>query len=54
MCLDCIGVKTGLSDSEIDHYLIVIATRLQLHRLDDRCRACGNTSVVFAFERPAS
>jgi hypothetical protein len=34
-------------------FAAAIATRLELHRVIGRCRACGNTAPVFSLHRDA-
>ena len=49
LCLDCISAKAGLSTAEVDGYLHVIGRALELRRIEDRCRACGENATVFSF-----
>ena len=51
MCLDCISTKSGLSVHEIERYLTIIATSLELNRLVERCRACGESLPVISLSR---
>ena len=52
LCLDCLCVKTGLSATEVDHYLTGIATSVELCRhTGEPCRACGNEVPLFSLRR---
>jgi hypothetical protein len=49
MCLDCIASKSGVTVTEVDRYLTVIARSLELRRFEhERCRACGEERPVFS------
>jgi len=51
-CLDCLAMKAGLTVTEVDRYLTIIATTLDLARHDsERCRVCGNTGPTFSLFR---
>ena len=53
-CLTCLSQKTGLSVAEIRATLvrIQVALALQVHRGQERCRACGTTVDVISIARP--
>jgi len=52
LCLECLSAKTDLPVTEVDRYLGVIETSLQLDRHPDaRCHACGMETAVFALHR---
>jgi hypothetical protein len=52
MCLDCITLKSGLTATEVDHYLTIVGTSLDLTRSDrDRCRICGTVGSVVSLVR---
>jgi hypothetical protein len=55
MCLDCVSAKAGVSMTEADRYLTVIATALELRRHDtERCCTCGNAGPVYSLHRSAN
>ena len=51
LCVECISAKTGLSATEIDGFLTVIGTTLQVQRTDERCRSCGIEGRVYSLLR---
>jgi hypothetical protein len=52
LCLECLSTKTDLPLTEVDRYLGVIETSLQLDRHPHaRCHACGIETAVFALHR---
>ena len=53
-CLDCAASQTGLTVAQIDHYLTIIGTSLEVLRWDnERCRVCGYVRPVCSIERPS-
>jgi hypothetical protein len=51
-CLDCLALKSALTFAQVDHYLTIIGTSLELVRNEgDRCRVCGNVGPVFSLLR---
>ena len=51
-CLDCTAMKTRLTVTEVDRYLTMIGTRLELSRhASERCRVCGNIGPAFSLVR---
>jgi hypothetical protein len=51
MCRDCIAVKSRLSTVETECYLESIGRGLDVRVAEDRCRACGEHTVVFSLDR---
>ena len=55
MCLDCISAKTGLSATEVDHSLTVIASTKEFQRDEHHdCCACGRNGPVVLLNRSPS
>jgi hypothetical protein len=51
-CLDCAASKSGLTLTQVDHYLTIIGTSLEVLRLEnERCRICGNVGPVCSIGR---
>jgi hypothetical protein len=51
-CLDCVASLSGLSVTEADRYLTVVASSLELRRLEnEHCRICGHLGPVFSVSR---
>ena len=46
LCPDCIGRKLGSNAAAVQAYLVVIARRVQLQSLDDRCDVCDSPGDV--------
>ena len=54
-CLDCTATKARLTVSEVDRYLTMIGTRLELTRHpSERCRVCGNIGPAFSLVRSSN
>jgi hypothetical protein len=51
LCLDCISEKTNLSIGEIQSLLTGIERTVSLNQGMDRCRACGNLTIVYSVFR---
>jgi hypothetical protein len=51
-CLRCIGVKSSMSAALLDRTVGAIERVLDLHRVTDRCRVCGETAVTLSIDRP--
>ena len=52
LCLPCISVRAGLSEPDVQSYLIRIRNSLKVYHEDsDRCRACGTIGKVYALDR---
>ena len=52
LCIRCLAVKSGLSLSQLDEVVGNVAKALQVHRVEDRCRACGITDTTISVDRP--
>jgi hypothetical protein len=51
-CFDCAASKSGLTLAEVDHYLTIIGTSLEVLRWEnERCRVCGNVGPVCSIQR---
>ena len=55
MCLDCIATRANASLNAVEAALLPISRSLHLQRFaSERCRACGNTGLVFSVTRPSN
>jgi hypothetical protein len=52
LCIRCLAAKSGGTLAELDAVIDNVEKALILHRLVDRCRACGNTEITFSVDRP--
>ena len=52
MCLDCLTMKAGVSVIDAGITLWEILGTLTIHRRQDRCRICGETTLTMSVERP--
>lgn len=52
MCVDCIGIKTALTNAAVDGYLAVMTRVLRVARTRGECDSCGVTTTVISMERP--
>ena len=53
LCLDCLAIKAGVSVIDAGIALWQILGTLTIHRRQDRCRICGETTLTMSAERPA-
>ena len=52
MCLDCIAAKSALRVAEVEQYLTLMGSAVEVQRDDhDRCRVCGTHGLVFSVHR---
>ena len=52
LCIRCLAAKAGGTLADLDAVIGNVETALVLHRLVDRCRACGDTEITFSVDQP--
>jgi hypothetical protein len=52
LCIRCLVAKAGGSLADLDAVIASVEKALLLHRIVDRCRACGTTEITFSVDRP--
>ena len=53
LCISCMATKAGEPSAAVLEAAIErIRHVLELHRTQERCRACGTLTIVYSIERP--
>ena len=52
LCIRCLAAKSRGTLADLDAVIDNVEKALVLHRIVDRCRACGNTEITFSVDRP--
>ena len=52
LCIRCLAAKAGGALTDLDAVIDNVEKALILHRIVDRCRACGSTEITFSVDRP--
>jgi hypothetical protein len=52
LCIRCLAAKSRGTLADLDAVIDNVEKALVLHRIVDRCRACGTTEITFSVDRP--